>query len=114
MRLRPVHHAVLGYLEWHCDRGIPFRDQTTMAADLARNYTEVHRAMRDLSAWGLVTVTHDELNTWYRIRLGDGRETPPIATRRGLRLATKIPVVHKGRDVADSVESQPMNVRTAA
>ena len=56
IRLRPTHHAILGYLEWHCDRGIPFRTQRDMAAELARDVKDVERAFGQLQAWGLVSV----------------------------------------------------------
>lgn len=114
MKIRPVHHAILCYLEWHCDRGIPFRTHKRMAEDLARNLTEVARATRDLVAWGLVSFRHDEFNEWHTVRLGDGRETPPISTKRRNVITLKTPAVHKGQAVADSVEWQASNSRAAA
>lgn len=96
-RIKPVHHAVLCYLEWHCDRRLPFRTQRQMAADLARDETEVRRAMRDLMAWGLVSIRHDETNQWHTVRLGDGRETLPVAKSRCPVVPMKIPAIHKRR-----------------
>jgi len=97
VKIRPVHHAVLCYLEWHCDRRIPFRTQKRMADDLARNETEIMRATRDLVTWGLVSFRHDESNHWHIVRLGDGRETPPVAKSRCPVSPMKIPAVHKRR-----------------
>lgn len=114
MRIRPVHHAILCYAEWCCDNRIPFRTVGTMAADLARNLTEVQRATRDLVAWGLISFRHDEGNQWHVVRLGDGRETVPVAKSRCPVAPATVPLIHKGRGrIRDDIWT-PAEVKRAA
>lgn len=74
MRITPAHNAVLGYAEWCCDNQKPWPKLAVVAADVARNLTEMERAMRDLQRWGLITIEAKRPHA--RVRLGDGRETP--------------------------------------
>jgi hypothetical protein len=121
MKITPVHHAILCYLEWHCDRRLPFRTVRRMARDLARNETEVQRATRQLIGWGLFTMRHDQRNQSFIVRLGDGRETtpyrpirmaaaPPISTTHWLKNAA----VHMGRQATKSLEWRSDETRIAA
>ena len=114
MKIRPAHHAILCYAEWCCDNRIPFRTVGVMAADLARNLREIESATRDLVEWGLMSIRHDEGNKWHIIRLGDGRETIPIAKARCPIPAMKIPTVHKRRHAVDIVEPTAYDKRRVA
>ena len=94
MKLRPVHFAVLGYLEWHTDRGLPFHSIVRMARDLARNLTDVQRATRDLVSLGAVSFEHYSCNERFVARLWDGRMTPSLAQ---LAKPPDIHALHRGR-----------------
>lgn len=113
MKIRPVHHAILCYMEWHCDRRLSFRTVRQMARDLARNSTEVERATRDLLVWGLISMRHDGENKFHIVRLGDGRETMPhTACVHFIRPA--IPAIHRGPPQGVLVESRTSDTRIAA
>lgn len=99
MKIRPPHHMVLSYLEWHCDRRIPFRTVGVMASDLARNLKEIQKATRELVDWGLISFRHDERNKWHIVRLGDGRETIAVAKARCPVPAMRVPAIHSSRSV---------------
>lgn len=114
MKITPVHHAVLCYLEWHCDHRKPFRTVRRMARDLARNETEVQRAVRQLTAWGLISMRHDQRNQSFIVRLGDGRETAPYRAVRMAIPSTLSTVIHRRSRQTVRVNSWPDETRRAA
>lgn len=114
MRITTTHHAVLCYLEWHCDRGLAFRTVRRMAADLARNETEVQRATQQLVAWGLISMRHDQHNQSFIVRLGDGRETKPYRALRMVVPSTISTVVPRRSRAQIRVNSRPDETRIAA
>ena len=81
MKIRPAHHAVLCYAEWCCDRRQPWPGMKRVAADLARSINDLHDAMADLKAWGLVSDRYHGNGQAVVVRLGDGRETAPYPIR---------------------------------
>jgi len=75
---KPVHAAVLGYVEWCCDHRLRFPKVAVVAEDLARDRTSVMRAFVDLLDWGAFSMRFAYGQSKI-IRLGDGRETAPPA-----------------------------------
>lgn len=82
IRITPAENAVWGYVEWCCDRGLPWPKFDAVAADLARNEREVRQAFQSLETLGVLS----RLNRGCMrvvVRLGDGRETAPVKIERG-------------------------------
>jgi len=75
VKIRPAHHALLCYAEWCCDNRQPWPGMKRVAADLARNIHDLHDAMADLKAWGLLSARYQGMGQRVVVRLGDGRET---------------------------------------
>lgn len=75
LKLRPVHLAVWGYAEWRCDHGLTWPKLDTVAADLARNSSDVSRAFAELLAIGVMSTR--QAGSSIVLCLGDGRETLP-------------------------------------
>ena len=113
MNIRPAHHALLCYAEWCCDNRRPWPFLPDVAADLARNLSDIQTAMRELIQWGLLSLRRDE-GRHYILRLGDGRETVSLARAFCPVPAMVIPVIHKGRGSVDIVESAHDDARIAA
>lgn len=103
MKIRPVHHAILTYAEWCCDTARPWPKLSCVAYDLARDETDVQRAMNDLVTWGLVSERYDERGLSRVLRLGDGRETAPY-----------IHVIHKRDSVCDPLQSDLISARKSS
>lgn len=87
MKIRPAHHALLCYAEWCCDRRRPWPGMKRVAADLARDVSDLRSAWAELRAGGLVSTHYHGNGMAVVVRLGDGRETAPfpirVAHRRG-------------------------------
>jgi hypothetical protein len=49
-----------------------------VAADLARDISDLQTAFSELLAWGLISTRHQGYGHNIVIRLGDGRETAPF------------------------------------
>lgn len=81
MKIRPAHHALLCYAEWCCDRRRPWPGMKRVAADLARDLSDLRSAWAELRAWGLVSTRHHGNGMTVVVRLGDGRETAPFPFR---------------------------------
>lgn len=75
IHIRPAHHALLSYAEWCCDNGRRWPKMVCIAYDLARDVSDMHDAMSDLVAWGLVSERYAGDGLRRILRLGDGRET---------------------------------------
>lgn len=75
MKLTPVRNAVLGYAEWCCAYNRAWPKLRVVAADLARNLSEVERAFQYLEDQGVVSVRFAGLGHVKILRLWDGRET---------------------------------------
>ena len=113
VKIRPAHHALLSYAEWCCDNRRPWPFLPDVAADLARNLSDIQTAMRELIQWGLVSLRRDE-GRHYILRLGDGRETVSLARALCPVPAMVIPVVHMRAGPLDLIKSGYDDARIAA
>lgn len=81
MKIRPAHHALLCYAEWCCDNRRPWPGMKRVAADLARNKSDLEAAFSELRHVGLLSCRYHGNGQALVIRLGDGRETAPMPIR---------------------------------
>lgn len=95
MKIRAAHHALLCYAEWCCDNRRPWPGMKRVAADLARDLSDLRDAMAELTSWGLVSARYHGNGQAVVVRLGDGRETAPFPIR----------VVHKRGRSTDVLRS---------
>lgn len=111
MKIRPAHHAILCYAEWCADNRRPWPGMKRVAADMARDLSDMRTAFTDLTRWGLLSVRHQGYGHRLIVRLGDGRETSPHARPS---YTHDIPAIHRngGRTACGTI--LPDDARIAA